>query len=69
VHPDHEGRGYGRALHDAMVEWLWSQGLHTLWLTTDPGTRAQKFYERAGWQLVGPASHGEQRYELHRAGA
>lgn len=66
VHPDHEGRGYGRALHDTTVEWLWSQGLSSLWLTTDPGTRAQQFYENAGWKLAGPASHGELRYELHR---
>ena len=66
VHPNHEGRGYGRALHDTMVDWLWSQGLNTLWLTTDPGTRAQRFYESAGWHLVGTAGHGELRYELHR---
>jgi len=63
VHPDHERRGYGRALHDTMVEWLWSQGLARLWLTTEPGTRAQSFYEAAGWQLVGLADHGEVRYE------
>ena len=40
VHPDHEGRGHGRRLHDAMVSWLWSQGLDRLWLTTEGGTRA-----------------------------
>jgi len=26
VDPEHEGQGHGRRLHDAMVEWLWSQG-------------------------------------------
>ena len=41
VHPDHEGRGFGRQLHDAMLVWLWSQGLDRLWLTTEPQTRAQ----------------------------
>jgi GNAT superfamily N-acetyltransferase len=45
VHPDHERRGYGRRLHDVMVSWLWEQGALKLWLTTDPGTRAQGFYE------------------------
>jgi GNAT superfamily N-acetyltransferase len=34
VDPAHERRGYGRRLHDVMVAWLWSQGLHKLWLTT-----------------------------------
>ena len=69
VHPDHEGRGYGSALHDAMVAWLWTQGLDLLWLTTEPGTRAQRFYERAGWVLAGAAEHGELRFELRRAGS
>ncbi len=66
VHPDHAGRGYGRALHDAMVEWLWAQGCEMLWLSTDPGTRAQKFYEAAGWKRVGLLENGEVRYELER---
>ncbi len=35
-----------------------------LWLTTESGTRAQRFYEAAGWQLAGPTDRGEQRYEL-----
>jgi GNAT superfamily N-acetyltransferase len=66
VHPDHERRGYGRLLHDTMVRWLWTQELDRLWLTTEPGTRAQGFYETAGWQPVGPTDGGEFRYELRR---
>ena len=53
VDPAHEARGYGRQLHDVMVEWLLARGLERLWLTTDPGTRAQVFYERAGWRNNG----------------
>ena len=63
VHPDHERRGYGRLLHDTMIGWLWSQGLEQLWLTTEPGTRAERFYEAAGWQRVGPTDSGELRFE------
>jgi GNAT superfamily N-acetyltransferase len=63
VHPDHERRGYGRLLHDTMVEWLLSQGLARLWLTTEPNTRAQRFYEAAGWQYIGLTQSGELRYE------
>jgi GNAT superfamily N-acetyltransferase len=66
VHPDHERRGYGRLLHDTMVRWLWSQGLERLWLTTEPGTRAQVFYETAGWKLMGSTERGELRYEAQR---
>lgn len=64
VDPEHEGRGLGRRLHDAMVEWLREQGLHQLHLTTDPGTRAQRFYEAAGWRCTGPTGKGALRFEL-----
>jgi GNAT superfamily N-acetyltransferase len=66
VHPDHERRGHGRRLHDTAADWLWSQGLQTLWLTTEPGTRAQRFYEAAGWRRADTVDHGELRYELSR---
>lgn len=66
VHPDHERRGYGRRLHDIMVGWLWSRKLERLWLTTGPGTRAQRFYEAAGWQLIGRTDGGELMYQLLR---
>jgi GNAT superfamily N-acetyltransferase len=49
VHPDHQRRGYGRQLHDVMVSWLWEQDVPKLWLMTDPDTRAERFYESAGW--------------------
>jgi GNAT superfamily N-acetyltransferase len=63
VDPPHEGRGFGRQLHDVMVAWLHSRGRARLWLTTDPGTRAQRFYERAGWTCHGPQANGELLYE------
>ena len=66
VDPEHEGRGHGRRLHDAMVAWLWSRGLRKLWLSTEPGTRAQRFYSRAGWTDCGLLPSGELRFELQR---
>ena len=63
VHPDHERRGYGRSLHDAMIEWLFDRGLERLWLTTEPRTRAQRFYEAAGWTCLGSTDSGELLYE------
>ena len=67
VDPDHEGLGYGRRLHDAMVEWLFSQGLTRLFLGTEPGTRAQRFYEAAGWKRTG-TDRDEATYELRKTG-
>lgn len=64
VHPDHERRGYGRRLHDTMLNWLHSRGVDRLWLTTGVRTRAQRFYEAAGWRAAGFTQHGEARYEF-----
>jgi GNAT superfamily N-acetyltransferase len=69
VDPAHEGRGYGRQLHDAMVDWLFSEGLTSLWLSTESGTRAQRFYEAAGWAFSRVLPSGERCYERHRDGA
>ena len=64
VDPPYEGRGFGRRLHDAMVEWLFAQGLQRLTLGTEANTRAQRFYEAAGWRRTGPRERGEVAYEL-----
>jgi len=66
VHPDAEGQGHGRRLHDEMLGWLWAQGAAGLWLNTGPGTRAQTFYERNGWVSSGLTERGELRFELMR---
>ena len=36
VHPDHAGRGHGKALHNIMIAWCRSRGLSRLWLSTAP---------------------------------
>jgi GNAT superfamily N-acetyltransferase len=64
VDPEHEGRGYGRRLLDEMTAWLFSSGLARLWLGTSPGTRAQGFYEAAGWRHLCTVAGGEALYEL-----
>ena len=48
------------------VEWLRAQGPGPIWLTTEPHTRAERFYRAAGWQEVGLTSTGEIHFELHR---
>ncbi len=67
VHPNHEGKGYGRSLQDVMVSWLFKQGLTRLHLDTEPGTRAQRFYEATGWTFVGHNANGEALYEQFAA--
>lgn len=62
VAPGNEGQGHGRQLHDVMVDWL-TERCPNLWLSTEPGTRAERFYEAAGWQRRGPTPSGELRFE------
>jgi len=64
VHPDHEGCGYGKALHATCVDWLWSLGHTRIWLTTGPSTRAERFYLCRGWQRSGKDAGGDIRLEL-----
>jgi len=69
VDPAHERRGYGRRLHDAMVGWMFSHGLPKLWLSTEVGTRAERFYRAAGWTDAGLVSgRRERRFEMAHQG-
>lgn len=69
VLPRVEGRGFGRALLRASEEWLFGEGWETIWLQTaeEQQNRAHGFYRAAGWTQVGPADHGDVRYEKRRA--
>jgi GNAT superfamily N-acetyltransferase len=53
VEEAHEGRGIGRALFERACEVLIDARCPRMWLTTWPGTRAEGFYRKAGWQVTG----------------
>jgi len=65
VHPDFAGRGIGRRLHDELLDWLFSLSGAPAWLTTEPGTRAERFYRVAGWQDAGREPGGDLRLEFY----
>jgi GNAT superfamily N-acetyltransferase len=64
--PEWEKQGLGRALLGRAVEWLWSEGCGRIWLTTEPGSRAEGFYAHLGWTQSGVTEKGEVRFELER---
>lgn len=66
VDPEAEGRGIGRQLHDAMMGWMFSEGVDEVWLTTAPGTRAERFYLAARWRYAGVEPSGEVRFVMTR---
>lgn len=65
VHPDSEEKGVGRQLHDALIRWYFSQTNETLWLGTEPNSRAAGFYRKAGWKEVGKHGQNEIRFEYY----
>ena len=64
VEPGHDKKGIGRALHDEMMNWYFKQTDQNIWLSTSPGTRAEGFYRKAGWQETGLYGKGEIRFEM-----
>ena len=63
VHPNHEGKGIGKKLHDLMLDGYFEQTKEKVWLGTSPNTRAEKFYRMQGWKEVGVHGKGEIKFE------
>jgi GNAT superfamily N-acetyltransferase len=53
VEQAYEGRGIGRAFLERACNVLVEAGCSRMWLTTWPGTRAERFYRKAGWHVTG----------------
>jgi GNAT superfamily N-acetyltransferase len=62
--PKFEGKGIGQLLHKSMLDWYFTQTKDKVWLGTDPNTRAEKFYRRAGWTEVGKNGSEEIKFEM-----
>jgi GNAT superfamily N-acetyltransferase len=62
--PKFEGKGIGQFLHKSMLDWYFTQTKDKVWLGTDPNTRAEKFYRRAGWTEVGKNGSEEIKFEM-----
>lgn len=55
----HEGRGLGRALLDGALAGLVAAGHRQAWLSTEAGTRAERFYRANGWRDMGRELDGQ----------
>jgi GNAT superfamily N-acetyltransferase len=63
VDPSHEGRGIGTALLTRACHSVARAGFAHATLTTDPGTRAARFYRKAGWTDTGRTEDNEIIFE------
>lgn len=59
VAPSAERRGVGRKLLERLTDDLMREDVAPIMLSTDSGTRAEKFYRAAGWKAVGMLGNGE----------
>ena len=67
IQPGFDKKGIGRKLHDDMLDWYFQQTDITIWLGTGPGTRAEQFYRKAGWNETGIHGKGEIKFEMTAA--
>lgn len=64
VDPRFEGIGLGKLLLSKLIEQARVQQMPSISLVTTPGTRAEAFYIRCGWQADGLTESGECRLTL-----
>ncbi len=53
VRPEYVEMGIGKKLHNIMLDAFFAQTEEVLWLSTEPGTRAEQFYRLQGWTEAG----------------
>ena len=59
IDPLYEGQGLGQALLAEACAKLRAAGYRVMTLSTGPGTRAERFYRRNGWEAQGLSAKGE----------
>ena len=64
VHPEFEGKGIGKKLHDVMIDWYFEQTKEKIWLGTEQNTKAETFYKKSGWTAAGIHGDDEAKFEM-----
>jgi len=64
INPKFEKKGIGRKLHNMMLDWYFQQTKTTVWLGTEPKSRAETFYSKSGWKAAGMHGQEEVKFEM-----
>jgi GNAT superfamily N-acetyltransferase len=62
--PEYEHKGIGQTLQKIMLNWYFAQGKEKVWLGTAFNTRAEAFYKKSGWTVVGMHGTKETKFEM-----
>lgn len=65
INPAYEGKGIGKELHDLILTWYFTQTTETIWLGTEPKSRAEVFYRKNGWKEKGMHGKNEIKFEMN----
>lgn len=65
ITPAFSAMGIGKKLHSLMLNWYFEHTQQTVWLGTDPHTRAELFYLKQGWTKVGMLGTKEVKFEMN----
>lgn len=60
VKPEFQSKGIGSTLLNYVTDWMFENGAGEIKLTTDPGSKAERFYKYHGWILRGNDEYGIQ---------
>ena len=60
VRPEYQRRGIGKKLMGLAINWLKENKSESIILETDPGSYADEFYKRNGWERGKMAEYGLQ---------
>ncbi|WP_312242640.1 GNAT family N-acetyltransferase [Pantoea sp.] len=66
VKPEYESMGIGTELLRKVTDWLFSKGAEYIILTTDVGTKAERFYKKNGWVVQGLDEFGQVELKKER---
>lgn len=64
IKPQFEKKGIGKELHKLMLDWYFIKTKQKVWLSTSPGTRAERFYRKAGWTEIETQENDEIKFEM-----
>lgn len=60
VKPEYQSKGIGKYLLNKVTEWMFFNEAKEIKLTTDPMSKAEKFYQGQGWKRGGLDEYGVQ---------